>query len=300
MDIDVERITIPGSTMLGITIAAQMGLTSGLHSLVVSPCWPNIESNFQITGAKFDFVRQRCDAGHWSLHLDDLFSAVKPNTKAIFVNTPCNPTGWTMSAAEQTALLEFCRARDILIIADEVYHRNIYGQKVAPSFLSIAKADDPLIVISGFSKAFAMTGWRLGWMVTPTRYGEQLAVLSECFNTSAPAFIQRAGVVALEQGEDFVTQLREQYAGGRDLVMSILGQHPKIELVSPNGAFYAFPKVRGLKDSLAFAQGLLAEEDVGVAPGYTFGPGNESHFRICFALSHERLAEALKTHRALH
>lgn len=293
-DLDAERVTVPGSTMLGITIAAQMALTTGSHGLIVSPNWPNIDRNFQITGADFDFVRQRFEAGRWWLNLDDLFAAVKPNTKAIFVNTPCNPTGWTMTADEQQQLLEFCRAREILIIADEVYHRNIYGADVAPSFLSIANEEDPLIVISGFSKAFAMTGWRLGWMVTPKRYNEQLAAISECFNTSAPAFVQRAGIAALEQGESFVAQLREQYAGGRKLVMDILGNHPRIELSEPQGAFYAFPKLRGLSDSLAFAQGLLSEEDVGVAPGYTFGPQNEGYFRVCFALSHDRLEEALR------
>ena len=294
VDIDLERITVPGSTMLGITTAAQMALTTGLHGLIVSPCWPNIDRNFQITGAKFDFVRQHYVAGRWSLDLDELLKAVKPHTKAIFINTPCNPTGWTMSSQEQKALLAFCRKREIVVISDEVYHRNIYGAEVAPSFLSVANDDDPLIVVNGFSKAFAMTGWRLGWMVTPKRYTEQLAVLAECFNTSAPAFIQRAGVVALEQGEAFVQQLREQYAGGRQLVMDILGKHPRIELDAPEGAFYAFPKLRGLKDSLAFVQGLLDEQDVGMAPGYTFGPDNEAHFRLCFALSHDRLKEALK------
>ncbi|MCH9675525.1 MAG: pyridoxal phosphate-dependent aminotransferase [Gammaproteobacteria bacterium] len=293
-DISLERITVPGSTMLGITIAAQMALTSGLHGLIVSPNWPNIDRNFQVTGADFDFVAQRFDDGRWALRLEDLFAAVKPNTKAIFINTPCNPTGWTMTQEEQRTVLEFCRERDILVIADEVYHRNVYGADVAPSFLQVAAEDDPLIVISGFSKAFAMTGWRLGWMVTPKRYTSQLAVMSECFNTSAPAFVQRAGIAALEQGESHVSALRTQYEGGRKLVMDILGGHPRIELSEPDGAFYAFPKLRGLKDSLAFAEGLLDEEDVGVAPGYTFGPDNDAYFRICFALSHDRLEEALR------
>ena len=139
-----------------------------------------------------------------------------------------------------------------------------------------------------------MTGWRLGWMVSPRRYTEHLAVLSECFNTSAPGFVQRAGVVALERGETLIADLRAQYEGGRKLVMDILGSHPRIELSEPGGAFYAFPRLRGLANSLDFTQGLLEEEDVGIAPGYTFGPGNDAYFRICFALSHERLEEALK------
>jgi aspartate/methionine/tyrosine aminotransferase len=130
-------------------------------------------------------------------------------------------------------------------------------------------------------------------MVTPRQYVEQMAVLSECFNTSAPSFVQRAGVAALEHGDDTVRRLRDHYEQGRELVMSILAKHPRIELAEPHGAFYAFPKVRGLQSSLAFVEDVLSEENVGLAPGYTFGPGNESHFRLCFAQSSARLEEAL-------
>jgi aspartate aminotransferase len=293
VEVDVERITVPGSSMLAITMAAQMCLTSGLHALVVSPQWPNIDRAFAVTGAAFDCVRQRWSPAGWRLDLDDVRAAARSNTRALFLNSPCNPTGWVMPADEQRELLGWCRDRGIVIIADEVYHRTVYDREVAPSFLQVADPDDPVIVINGFSQAFAMTGWRLGWMVTPARYGTQMAVLSECFNTSAPSFIQRAGVVALERGDAVVADLRRQYAAGRELVMGMLGAHPRIELARPEGAFYAFPRIPGLRSSLAFARGLLAGENVGVAPGYTFGPGNDEHFRLCFAQSPARLEEAL-------
>ena len=199
-----------------------------------------------------------------------------------------------MSASAQRDLLAFCREHGIVLIADEVYHRTVYETEVAPSFLQVARDDDPLIVVNGFSKAFAMTGWRLGWMVTPAGYGEQMAVLSECFSTSAPSFIQRAGLAALADGDNIVQDLRRQYAAGRALVEDVLGRHPLIELAPLEGAFYAFPRVRGLRSSLAFVEGLLAEENVGLAPGYTFGPGNEAHVRLCYAQSPERLVEALR------
>jgi len=293
-EIDFERITIPGSTMLGITMAAQMTVSTGDHALIVSPAWPNIDRAFAVTGASFDAVRQRHGERGWFLDLEDVYAAARPETKAIFVNSPCNPTGWIMSRQEQTALLEFCREREITIIADEVYHRNVFDAEVAPSFLEVADEEDPVIVVNGFSKAFAMTGWRLGWMVTPRRYEEQMAVLGECFNTSAPAFVQRAGVVALEQGEPIVAELREMYRAGREAVMDILSVHPRIELSAPAGAFYGFPRVRGMTSSLDFVNGVLLEENVGLAPGYTFGPGNEDHFRVCFAQSKDRLIEALQ------
>ena len=294
VDVDVERITVPGSCMLAITMAAQMTLSEGDHGLIVSPHWPNIDRAFQVTGAAYSTVRQRWSQSGWTLTLDDLRAALRPNTRALFLNSPCNPTGWVMPRSAQEELLVLCRDRGIVIIADEVYHRTVFDGDVAPSFLQVATDDDPVIVVNGFSKAFAMTGWRLGWMVTPRRYATQMAVLSECFNTGAPSFVQRAGVVALQQGDEVVARLRAQYRAGRDTVMEILGAHPRIELATPEGAFYAFPRIAGLRSSRAFAQGVLAEENVGLAPGYTFGPDNDEHFRLCFAQSPARLREALQ------
>ena len=294
IDVNPDRISVPGSSMLAITIAAQMATSRGDHAVVVGPNWPNIVNSFQVTGARVGHVRQRFDGGRWSLDVDELERAFEPGTRALFVNSPCNPTGWVMPAGQQRAVLELCRERGVLLIADEVYHRNVFDGDAAPSFLSIAGDDDPVIVINGFSKAFAMTGWRLGWMVHPARAARHLAILSECFNTGATAFTQPAGIAALERGEDVIRDLRARYARGRDIVMEELGDHPRIELARPDGAFYSFVRVPGMRSSLAFAEGVLAECDVGIAPGYTFGPGNDEYFRLCFAQSHERLAEALK------
>ncbi|MEQ8663873.1 MAG: pyridoxal phosphate-dependent aminotransferase, partial [Gammaproteobacteria bacterium] len=293
IDLDPDRLTVPGSTMLAVTMAVQMTQTSGLHGLIVTPHWPNVDRAWQVSGARFDTVRQRATASGWQLDLDDVRAALRPDTRALFVNSPCNPTGWVMRADEQRALLALARERGFVIIADEVYHRTVFDAAAAPSFLEIADDDDPLIVVNGFSKAWAMTGWRLGWMVTPARYATQMAVLSECFNTSAPSFIQRAGVAALEAGEASVTALCAQYREGRECVLAHLADHPLIELPYPEGAFYAFPRVRGLRSSLDFVAGVLAEENVGLAPGYTFGPGNDAHFRLCYAQSPARLELAL-------
>ncbi len=293
IEVDPDRVSVPGSSMLGITLAAQMATGRGDHAIVVGPNWPNIVNTFQVTGARVSHVRKRCEGDRWVLDLDQVAAAIEPATRAIFVNSPCNPTGWIMPAAQQRALLELCRERGILLIADEVYHRNVFDAEVAPSFMTIARDDDPVIVINGFSKAFAMTGWRLGWMVHPPRLARHVAVLSECFNTGSTVFTQFAGIVALEQGEPLIRDLRARYARGREIVMERLADHPRVELARPEGAFYAFVRVPGMRSSLGFAQGLLDECDVGVAPGYTFGPGNEEYFRLCYAQSHERLGEAL-------
>lgn len=293
IDLDPDRISVPGSTMLGITIAAQMVLGRGDHAIIVGPSWPNIESTYRTTGAEVEYVRQRRTDGGWRLDLDDIRAALRPRTRSLFVNTPCNPTGWVMPREQQAELLELCRERDILLIADEVYHRNVFDGDVAPSFLTIAGDDDPVVVVNGFSKAWAMTGWRIGWVVAPRRHAEKWAVLSECFNTGATVFVQAAAIAALERGEEVVGRLRDQYTRGRAIVTEALRRCPRIEFTEPQGAFYAFPRLRGLRSSLAFAQGVLAEENVGIAPGYTFGPGNEEHFRLCFAQSHERLRDGL-------
>lgn len=293
INLDERRITVPGSAMLGVTIAAQMALTSGDHGLIVGPVWPNIDAVFRVTGAEVSYVRQRLTENGWQLTAAEIIEAVRPETRAIFVNSPCNPTGWVMSAAEQEKLLDFARENSVLIIADEVYHRTVFDAAHAPSFITLAREDDPLVIVNGFSKAWAMTGWRIGWVVTPLRHEMHWTALSECFNTTTNVFSQLGAVAALEEGEAFVAGQQRQFKAGRDLVDAAFAGHPLIDYVSPEGAFYAFPRVHGCTDSLAFAEGVLAEEDVGVAPGYTFGPGNDSHFRICFAQSHDRLAEGL-------
>lgn len=294
VDVHPDRITVPGSSMLSVTIAAQMALGPGDHALAVSPHWPNIEMTMRVTGAEFDSVRQRLSANGWELSATEIIAATRDNTRCIFVNSPCNPTGWVMPAAEQRQLLEFCRERHILLIADEVYHRMDYSGEAAPSFLTIAREDDPIIIVYGMSKSWAMTGWRLGWVVTPRQLEIPWQIMSENFNTGATVFAQSAAAVALRDGEPLVKDLRQHYAAGRELVMDILGSHPRIELSEPAGAFYAFPRIEGITSSLDFSLALLEQEDVGVAPGYTFGDGNEQHIRICFARSHDQLREGLE------
>ena len=293
IDVSDERITVPGSSMSAITLACQMTLGRSDHALIVSPHWPNIDRAIQVTGADYSFVRQIQTVNGWHLDFKEIQNSVCKNTRAIYINSPSNPTGWIMSSAQQIELLDFCRHHDITIIADEVYHRTTYDLDVAPSFIEVASESDTLILINGFSKAYAMTGWRLGWMITPAGISEQMATLSECYNTSAPAFIQMAGIKALREGEQIIDELRANYAVGRDMVMKKLSHHPLIRLTRPAGAFYAFPEIIGLSSSAEFTDSLLEKENVGVAPGYTFGPGNDCYIRLCFAQSNERLEQAL-------
>jgi aspartate/methionine/tyrosine aminotransferase len=290
IDLDPDRITSPGSTMLTVMIAAQCMVRAGDEVVLIGPYWPNIQTVVEVTGGRPVPVRLTEAQGGWHLDLDAVAAAVTPRTRAIYVNSPSNPTGWIMSGDEARGLLTLCRRHGIGLISDEVYHRNVYDDPgPAPSLLQHAEPEEPVFVLNGFSKGWAMTGWRLGWMITPSGMAEQMAVLAEVNNTGSTAFAQYGGVAALEQGEEFLHGFVTRCRRNRDLVASILGAHPRVRMSPPQGAFYAFPRIEGMTDSLAFCRRVLAEAKVGIAPGYTFGPGNDGHFRLCFARKPEEL-----------
>jgi len=301
--VTAERVAVTSSGMNGIMLVLQAILNPGDNVVVVSPIWPNIVAAVRIAGGidrpvQLDVLPE----GGFRLDLDRLFDAVDERTRAIFIASPSNPTGWVMSAAEQRAVLDLCRARGIWMVADEVYARFVYDDRAAkesgeraaaPSFLELAEAEDPLVVVNSFSKAWAMTGWRLGWLTVPPALMETLDRLIE-FNTSgAQPFLQEACVTAIEKGEPFVHEVVERCRRGGELVFQRLTALPRVRLARPRGAFYAFFALDGLGDSLAYAKRLVDEVGVGLAPGAAFGPGGEGHLRLCFASSTERLSAAL-------
>lgn len=297
--LEAGRVTVTSSGMNGIMLVMQAILPPGDNVVVVTPVWPNIMSAIQIMGGVVKPVGlDPLPEGGFRLDLDRLTQAVDARTRAVFIATPGNPTGWVMGADEQCAVLELCLERRIWMLADEVYARFVYdgvgaGRVAAPSFLDLAGPDDPLIVINSFSKTWAMTGWRMGWLITPASLTETLDRLIE-FNTSgAPHFQQYACVTAIRDGEPFVTDMVERCRRGGELVFQRLAAHPRVRLARPEGAFYAFFRVEGLSDSLSYAKELLERTGVGLAPGSAFGPGGEGHMRLCFASSMERLSQAL-------
>src|SRR5215472_10375165 len=308
--IALERITVPGAAMLAVVTALQCLIEKGDNIVVVSPIWPNIFQAAEIAGAEIKFVPLAADWSsaqpRWRLDLDRLFDACDRRTKAIFIASPGNPTGWMMGADEQKQVLAFARAHGVAIISDEVYGTLTYdGKKHAPSFLEIAGPDEPVFVINSFSKPWAMTGWRIGWLVHPAGLDEAMSVMSVANNTGATTFVQYGALAALSsQGDVFLETMRERCRHGREIVQSFIGRQNRIRWVRPDGAFYGFLHVEGLEDSLSFAKRLVREARVGVAPGSAFGadgdPLNESCLRICFAQDPARLEEGLtRIERAL-
>ncbi len=288
-----DRITVTSAGMNALMMVMECLIDAGNELVAVTPVWPNIFATAHIMGGVARPVPLSLGQQGWSLDPDRLFAACGPRTKAMFINSPGNPTGWMIAPDDQRAILEFCRRRGIWLIADEVYDRFAYDRPAAPSFLSLADPDDDLIVVNSFSKAWAMTGWRMGWLVTSPRLGDTLGKTVE-FNTSGtPPFLQYAGVVAVRDGEPFVKEMVERCRIGRDLVHQALSAAPRVRIVRPQASFYAFFKVEGIGDTVRFCKDVLLKTNVGLAPGEAFGPGGEGCIRLCFANSPGRLSEAM-------
>jgi aspartate aminotransferase len=303
-DIAVERITIPGAAMLAVTTALQMCCETGDNIIIVSPIWPNIFQAAKVVGAEPRLVRldENWDTGKWTLDLDKLFDACDGRTKAMFLASPGNPTGWMMTAEQQRIILDFCRKNGIAIIADEVYGTLIYdGAKHAPSFLTIAEENDAVFGINSFSKPWAMTGWRLGWLVHPKRVEPAAAAMAQCNNTGATHFLQYGAIAALSpEGDAFRGQVLERCRNGLEVVDNFIKRQSstnnRVRWMKPDGAFYGFLHIDGLKDSLGFCQSMVVNDKVGIAPGWAFSlgdPRDDSYVRICFAQDAARLEAAL-------
>jgi aspartate/methionine/tyrosine aminotransferase len=198
-----------------------------------------------------------------------------------------------MTSDQQRALLDFAKKRGLWIMADEVYARLIYSRPVAPSFLEIAGPDDSLLVLNSFSKPWAMTGWRIGWLTHPAALGDQLAKLVQINTSGVPAFLQRGAIAALEKGDAFVEQMVERCRAGSELVFQRLSANPRVTIARPEAAFYNFFSVDGVTDTMAFCKKLAQEYKVGLAPGEAFAAGGQGNIRLCFASGAERLSKGL-------
>jgi aspartate/methionine/tyrosine aminotransferase len=284
-NVGAERIAVTSSGVSALMLANQLLAGAGDEVVAVVPVWPNLTQQPTMMGARVKRVALAPNAaGVWQLDVQSLIEAIGHQTKVVLVNSPNNPTGWTLSREEQQALLAHCRRTGSWIVADEVYERMWFGAgRCAPSFLDLATADDRLIVVHSFSKSFLMTGWRLGWMVVPDGVVAQIGKLIE-FNTScAPEFVQHGGLAALALGDSFVDGLVQRLRTCRDLLLAQLRQLPGVTVAIPDGGLYAFLNIEGQTDSLALAKRLVAEQGLGLAPGIAFGPEGEGWLRWCFA-----------------
>ncbi len=294
-----DNFVVAPSGMTALSVALQCIVADGAAVVAPSPVWPNVAGAAEILGAEVVRVPIRPLDGVWSLDLDELFAACPAHTGALAINSPNNPTGWMLEDVEQQRIIDFCRERDIWLIADEVYNRIVYDRARAPSFADKVCDDDKYVIINSFSKSWAMTGWRLGWLTAPATLVATLGVVGE-FNFSCVfAPTQVAGIAALQDGEAFISASRERYRAARDLVAASFAGLPRVEFPLPQAAFYAFFSVDGVTDSYSFAERMLRERAVGLTPGAAFGPEGEGYLRLCYAAELPLLERALEQMRPL-
>ncbi len=305
--VGAERIAVTSSGVSALMLVAQLIINPDDRVVAVTPLWPNLVEIPRILGGEVVSVPLQLDtagdAPRWELDLDRLLDALVPGTRALLLNSPNNPTGWTIRAEQQQVVLDHCRKHGIWLMADDVYERLVYdtpaGKVVcAPSFLDIAEPEERVISTNSFSKSFLMTGWRLGWMQVPASLMHDLGKLIEYNTSCAPGFVQQAACVALAHSEQIVTHTLARYSAARDYLCAQLSapefRNAGIIAPRPQGTMYVFFKLEGERDTLALCKRLVAEAGLGLAPGSAFGPEGEGAIRWCFASSIERMSQGVE------
>ena len=286
VDIGSDRIAVTSGGVNALMLAMQALVDAGDEVLVITPVWPNLTAQPQILGAHLRTLSLEPSKGRWELPLEKLLESITANTRLLVLNSPNNPTGWTLKRQEQQAILEKCRSTGTWILADEVYESLYFldsQNHCAPSFLDIAQPDDKLVVAHSFSKSFLMTGWRLGWLVMPPEMTQHMGKLIE-FNTScASVFVQRAGLVALKRAEEVTPRVVSHLRLCRDTLADALNGLDQIEFSLPDGGMYLFLRLPAGMDDFQIAKRLVQEAGLGLAPGSAFALEAQGWLRWCFA-----------------
>ena len=292
---DAERICVTSAGVSALMIAMQAILEPGDRVVAVAPVWPNLTEIPRLLGANVTRVPLGVVDGRWRLDLDRLIAAITPATRLLLLNSPGNPTGWILPPADQAVIRDHCRRLGTWILTDDVYERLRFDAPGAPrlTLLGSAEPEDRIIGANSFSKAWLMTGWRVGWLVVPPAIREDVGKLIEYNTSCVPEFVQRAAQVALERGEPHVESLRRQLLARRDLVSRRLRAMRGVEAPTPQGGMYAFFRIASHADSMSLAKRLIAEAKLGLAPGVAFGPEGESWLRWCFAARPDALDAGL-------
>ncbi|MBV8565496.1 MAG: pyridoxal phosphate-dependent aminotransferase [Methylobacteriaceae bacterium] len=293
VEVTDERIAMTSSGMNAVTLVAQAVIEPGDAAVVVTPSWPNIVRALAVVGARVDEVALIAGPAGWRLDLDRLFAACRARTKLIYFASPANPTGWMLEPPQAQDLLDFARQNGIAILADEVYHRLVYDRPVAVSMLEIARQDDPVFIVNSFSKSWAMTGWRMGWLIYPAGCSDAFEKLIQFSTSGGQAFLQHGAIAALRDGEPFVRHFVARCRAGRDIVNARLAAMPRARVVPNRASFYSMFEVEGMADTLQFCKRAVTRAKVGMAPGIAFGKGAERLVRICYAKSPELLHAAM-------
>ncbi|WP_331373207.1 pyridoxal phosphate-dependent aminotransferase [Sinorhizobium chiapasense] len=287
-----ENFYVTGSGMQAIKLAIEAVTSPGDEMVLLTPAWPNFAAAAEISGARPVSVPLRFEHGKWQFDFERLEAAIGEKTRALFINTPSNPTGWTATQDDLKTILTLARKHGLWIIADEIYALYYYVGGRAPSFLDIMDDDDRILFVNSFSKNWSMTGWRVGWIVAPPAMGQVLENLIQYSTSGVAQFMQRGAVVALDEGDTFVDENIAKAALSRDLLCDALIATNRVETLKPDGALYAFLKIDGVTDSRQAALDIVDKTGVGLAPGTAFGEGGSLFMRACFLRDPAQVAEA--------
>lgn len=298
LDLDpIRNIVVTNSGVQALHVGIRCLLDPGDEAIVLTPAWPNGSAIAQMANAVVKQVAHPLRGDRYGIDFDAIEAALSPRTRMILYTSPSNPTGWVATEEDQDRLLELCRSRGIWLMADEVYERLWYNTAElgtpVPTILKRARPDDPVIVVQSFSKAWCMTGWRVGWMISRPDLVARAGQLNEFIISCPTGFAQKAAEVALAQGEASVREMLAGFRRNRDLCLEALERMPGVQTPMPDGAFYLFPRVEGLTDSFEFCRELLLQTKVGLAPGVAFGNGGEGSIRICYASEPHILQSAM-------
>lgn len=304
IDADVNSeilVTIGGKEAV---FASMMALLNPGDEVIVSdPGWVSYEPCIVFAGGvpvRIPLYEEK----QFGISIEDLEKSITSRTKMIIVNSPNNPTGSVLEKNDLESIANVAVENDLVVLSDELYEYLTYDGIRHLSIGSFPEMKDRTITINGFSKAFAMTGWRLGYMIADKRIVERAKVIHEHSVTGPTTFVQKAGALALrdERSWKFVNEMRAQYQARRDVVVNELNKTDGISCVKPRGAFYAFPNISSLgKSSIAMSEYLLDKARVATIPGLGFGKRGDSHIRITFTNPEDELKEAIKRIReAIH
>ena len=281
-----ERFFVTIGGMHAIQLAVRLVAGPGDEVIVPTPAWPNFAGALVVAGATPRTVPMRFSEGRepaWSLDLDAVAAAITDRTRALIVNSPGNPTGWTATTADCAALLALARRHSLWIIADEIYGRFVFEGPRAPSFHDVMEATDRVLFAQTLSKNWTMTGLRVGWLEAPAALGSTIENLVQYSSSGVAVPLQRAATMAIAQGDRYLADQVARVRESRDILCTALTRTGRVRFAMPHGAFYVFGTVEGYPDTRALCLRLIDEAGLGLAPGTAFGPGAERFVRICFA-----------------
>lgn len=293
VSLPVERIVITSSGTSAIHLALSSILDKGDEVVTLFPLWKNLLGAIRLQQARVKGINLRLVEGQWVLDLQTLFDSVTDKTKAIVLNSPNNPVGWVMSEKEMREIMAFARERGLWVISDEVYNRLVFNAPRAPSFLDVSCPDDKLFIVNSFSKNWAMTGWRLGWLIIPENIEQKIYDLVLYDNMGPPNFTQFGAINALQFGEGFIQEQIMRYQKNMDYLWDSFEEIGSINAHKPESGFYAFFQIEGQSDCMDLSRHLIDNVGLGLTPGCAFGRDFKGYLRLCYAVSKDKLSLAL-------